>query len=102
MSHAIRLSRYNRSIPYYSSYARVKKSNNGSSVLAKKIIIQSLICIALIFSIAYLQNSTEELPQKIVSTVRILLVEKHISTEEIYQTVADTYRECVEYIKGNN
>jgi len=100
LNHALRLSRYHRNIPYYSSYTRVKKTNNGSSVLAKKIIIQSIICIAIIFSLVYLQNRTEELPREIISTVRLLLVEKHTSTESIYQTVENAYRECVEYIKG--
>lgn len=102
MNHAIRTGRYHRSIPYYSSYTRVKRDNNGSSVLARKIIIQSLICIAIIFSVIYLQNRTEELPQNIISKVRLLLVERHISTEYIYQTVEDAYRECMEYIQGTD
>jgi len=102
LSHAIRTSRYRRDIPHYSSYTRVKRNNNGSSVLAKKIIIQSLICIAIIFSVAFLQNRTEELPKNIISTVRLLLVERHMSTEDIYQTIADAYTECMDYIKGND
>lgn len=100
MSHAIRSSRYQRRIPDYSSYTRIKKKNNGGSVLAKKIIIQSLICIAIVFSVSYLQSRAEELPRNIVSTVRLFVVEKHISAEDIYQSVANAYEECVDYIQG--
>lgn len=102
MSHALRTSRYHRSIPYYSSYTRIKKSSNSSSVLARKILIQALICIVIIFSVAYLQNSTDEIHKNILSVVRSLVLEKHISAEEIYLTVKDAYTECLEYIKGTN
>lgn len=102
LNHAIRTSRYYRNVPYYNTYTRIKKNNNGSSVLARKIIIQSLICLAIIFSVIYMQNSSEELHRNVIATVRILLVEKHTSPEDIYQKVAETYRECVEYIEGNN
>jgi hypothetical protein len=102
LADVLRTGRYGRSIPYYYSYTRVKRNNNGSSVLARKIIIQSLICILIVFSLAYLQNSTEKLPRDIVSAVRTLLIEKHVSTEDLYQTLADAYRECVDYIKGYN
>lgn len=71
-------------------------------MLARKIIIQSLICIAIVFSVAYLQNSTEKLHRDILSAVRTLVVEKHISAEEIYTAVMDAYTECIDYIKGNN
>lgn len=71
-------------------------------MLSKKIIIQSLICIAIVFSIAYLQSRTEEVPRNIVSYIRSFVVEKHISTEDIYQTVADTYKECIDYINGTD
>lgn len=71
-------------------------------MLAKKIIIQSLICIAIVFLVVLLQNSTGELPRSIISAIRTSVVEKHIPTEELYQTVADAYRECVDYIQGTD
>ncbi len=103
LNHAIRTSRYRRSVPGYSSYTRVKKGSNGGSVLARKIIIQSLICLAVVFSVVFLKSRTEdELPREIISSVRMFLVEKHVSTEELYRTVEDAYRECVDYIKGSD
>lgn len=100
MSQAIRTSRYQRRIPNYSSYTRVKGKSNGNSIIAKKIIIQSLICMAIVFSVAYLQSRVEELPQNIVSKIRLIVVERNISNEDIYQTFANAYEECVDYIQG--
>jgi hypothetical protein len=101
LSHAIKASPYSRSTPNYSSYTRVKKSNNSSSVIAKKIIIQSIICIVIIICVVFLQSRTEELPQNIVLKMRLLVIERHISVEDIYTKVVDNYQECVAYIQGS-
>ncbi|HZK27270.1 MAG TPA: hypothetical protein VFD00_07020 [Thermoclostridium sp.] len=102
LNHAIKANQYSKSIPNYSSYTRVQKSNNGSSVIAKKIIIQSIICIAVVICIVFLQNRTEKLPQNIISNLRTLVVERHTSVESIYINISDTYNECVDYIQGTH
>ena len=105
LSGTLRTIRYPRRYAGYPIYARhTGKSsiNNWKLVLAKKIIIQSLICILIVFAVVWLQNKTEETADKIVTQMRLQLVEQHISAGEIYQSLADTYDECVQYIQGVN
>lgn len=112
MNHAIRKGRYSGQTSGYSAYTRTAyrtsgntsngKFSNGKSVLAKKIILQSLAGIIIIFGIAWLQNSTEELPRNIISEIRLRVVERHIAPEDIYNFFTDAYNECVQYIRGSD
>ncbi len=105
MNHAIRTSRYRNSIPYYSSYARSvgnTKKNNWQSVLAKKITIQSIVCILIIFFVSWLQSQTEELAVDIVSQIRLQVVEKDFPPNVIYETITSTYEECASYLQGGD
>jgi anti-sigma-K factor RskA len=104
MNQAIK-SRYGRRIPQYSSYTRTSKNSgysNGTSVLAKKIMIQAAVCILVVFLCILFQNSAGEVPQRIVSEIRTRVVERSIKLEDIAQSFTDTYEECVQYIQGNN
>lgn len=103
MSQAIR-SRYTRRIPQYSSHIRASRKtrySNGTLVLAKKMIIQSTICIIIVMFCILCLNSTEELPQKIISEIRTRVVERNITPEDMARFFTDTYEECVQYIQGN-
>lgn len=71
-------------------------------MLIKKIIIQSLVCIFVILAVVWLENKTEGTAAKVITQIRLQLVEKHISVDEIYQSLADKYDECVQYIQGAN
>ncbi len=112
VNHAVRRSRYSGHVSGYSAYTRTAsrssgntktgKFGNGKSVLAKKIILQSLAGIIIIFGIAWLQNRTEELPRNIISEIRLRVVERHIAPEDIYQFFTDAYNECVQYIRGSD
>jgi hypothetical protein len=48
----------------------------------------------------WLQNKTEEIAEKVITQIKMQLVEQHISAGEIYQSLADAYDECVQYIQG--
>ncbi len=105
MYSAIRTARYQRRLPDHSQYSRTSrniKNNNGKSVLAKKIIVQSVASIMIIFFITWLQSKTEEYAQNIITHIRLQVVEHHIDPENIYESFADTYEECLQYIKGSN
>jgi hypothetical protein len=93
---------YTRRIPSYSSYTRtVKKTrkSNGRSIFARKIMIQSYICIMIIILCIWFQNSTEKLLQSIISEIRFQVVEQHVSGEDICKSLTDTYDECVQYLQ---
>jgi hypothetical protein len=103
LSQAIR-SRYTRRIPQYSSHIRTSgktRYSNGTSVLAKKIIIQATACIIIVVLCILCLNSTEELPQKIISEIRTRVVERNITPEDMARFFTETYQECVRYIQGN-
>jgi len=105
LNQAIRTTRYNKYIPYYSSYTRPverAKENNWQSVLSRRIIIQSLVCILIIFLVSWLQNQGGESATDIVSQIRIQVVEKNIEPGEIYDAIIDTYEECYQYLQGSN
>lgn len=104
MNQAIR-SRYVRRIPQYSSLVRASgktRNSNGPSVLAKKMIIQAAVCIAVVVLCILCLNSTEELPQKIISEIRTRVVERNITPDDMAKFFTDTYEECVQYIQGND
>lgn len=75
-------------------------TNNWKTILAKKVITQALICIFILFAVVWLQNKTEEIAEKVITQIKMQLVEQHISAGEIYQSLADAYDECVQYIQG--
>ncbi len=105
LNSTLKTARYQREIPNYPIYRKSAgrtNYNNGGAVLAKKMIIQSVICILIVFVIAWLQNNTEEISEKIISQIRFQLVEQHVSADEIYQTLEKTYDDCVQYIQGTN
>jgi len=105
LNHAIRTTRYKKRIPYYSSYTKPAgktKNNNWQPVLAKKIIIQSLACILIIFFVSWLQNQAEEPAADIISQIRLQVVEKNITPEDIYDAIANTYEECYQYLQGGS
>lgn len=105
MNHAIRTIRYGKRIQDYSAYSRAAgrtKKNNWQSVIARKIIIQSLICLLIIFSVSWLQGQTGELAADIISKIKLMVVERNITPQDIYESVAETYKECMQYIKGGN
>lgn len=103
MNHVIRTNRYKKRSPHYSAYTKPAgktKNNNWQSVLAKKIIIQSFACIAIIFFISWLQGQTGESAVDIVSQIRLQVVEKNITPDVIYESIANTYEECSQYLQG--
>ncbi|MBP7175918.1 MAG: hypothetical protein KBA53_06840 [Thermoclostridium sp.] len=108
MSQAIRSRYIRRSAPYSSHYSSRNRApgsvrnNNGKPVLAKRIILQSTVCIIIVCLCILCQNSTEELPQSIIAEIRTRVVEQNITAEGIFQSFTDTYEECVQYIQGND
>jgi hypothetical protein len=105
LNHAIRTTRYKRRVPYYSAYTKPAgrtKNHNWQSVIAKKIIIQSLACILIIFFVSWLQNQEGESAENIVSQIRFQVVEKNTTTDDIFDAIANTYEECFQYLQGNN
>lgn len=105
MNHAIKTTRYKKRNPYYSSYTKPvgrANNNNWQSVLAKKIIIQSLVCIFIIFLVSWLQSQTEESAVRIVSQIKLQVVEKNITPNIIYETLANKYEECAQYLQGDD
>jgi len=105
LSSTLRTIRYPVKYTNYPPYIRRagrNKDNNWKTILVKKIIIQSLVCIFILFAVVWLQNKTEEIAGKVIAQVRLQLLEQHISAGEIYQSLADTYNECVQYIQGVN
>lgn len=105
LSSTIRTLRYPGKYAGYPSYLRrtgKNDINNWKTILAKKIITQSLICIFILSAVVWLQNETEETAGKVITQIKLQLVEQHVSAGEIYQSLADAYDECVQYIKGAN
>jgi hypothetical protein len=68
--------------------------------LAKKIILQAVVCLIIVFVMIWLKNIVEELPQTIVTEVRLRVVERNVTPNDIYNFFTDTYKECLEYIHG--
>lgn len=104
MNQAVR-SRYIRRIPQYSSHIRTSgniRSSNGTSVLAKKVIIQATVCIIFAVLCILCLNSAEELPQSIISEIRTRVVERNVTVDDIVRSFTETYEECVQYIQGND
>jgi hypothetical protein len=105
LSSTLRTIRYPRKYTGYPLYLRrtgKSNENNWKTILVKKIIIQSLVCIFILFAVVWLQNKTEEIAGELIAQIRLQLLEQHISAGEIYQSLADTYDECVQYIQGVN
>lgn len=103
MSQAIR-SRHIRRIPQYSSHIRASGKtgySNGTSVLARKMIIQAAVCIVIFVLCVLCLNRAEELPQSIISGVRTHVVERDITPDDMVRFFTDTYEECVRYLQGN-
>lgn len=91
-------------IPPYSSHVRPSAKNvsgNGTSVLARKLILQASVSILLVFLCILCLNSPAELPQSILSEIRTRVVERNITVDDIVQSFTETYEECVQYIQGN-
>lgn len=102
MNQTIRTTRY-RQIPNYAQYKKTSwraGTNNGSSVLARKIVVQSFICIVIVFLMIWLQGSDEELPREIISQVNLRVVERNITSDELFRYFTDTWEECVTYLQG--
>lgn len=68
--------------------------------MAKKIILQAVVCLIIVFVMIWLKNIVEELPQTIVTEVRLRVVERNVTPNDIYNFFTDTYKECLEYIHG--
>ena len=105
LNHVIRTNRYKKRTPHYSAYTKPAgrtKNNNWQSVLAKKIILQSVVCIAIIFLITWLQGQTEEPLADITSQIRLRVIEKNIAPDDIYESIANTYEECTQYLQSVN
>lgn len=106
MNHAIRGARFARYTRRpYASYTRTSGKtgySNGLSLLSRKVVIQAAICILVVILCVWFQNSTQELAQNIVSAIRTHVVERHITAEDILQTITDTYEESVQYLKGTD
>jgi len=88
--------------PLYIKRAYKNNTDNWKTILARKIITQSLVCIFILFAVLWLQNKTEEPAVEIISEIKAQLVERHISAGEIYRSIAGAYDECVQYIQGVN
>lgn len=65
-------------------------------------IIQSTVCIILVFLCILCLNSAEVLPQSIITEIRTRVVERNITLDDMAQFFTDTYEECVQYIQGND
>jgi len=98
----IRYRRKHSGYPLYLRQTNKKNTDNWKTILAKKIITQSLVCIFILFAVLWLQNKTEKSAREIIVQIKSQLVEKNISAGEIYRSFAGAYDECKQYIQGVN